>query len=191
MRLFVGIPLSEEARRGIVKAVKKIRRGHWLVKWQEPEKWHVTLAFLGEVKKERVKEVVEAVSRGVEAVEAFEVRFKGWGGFPDWLLPRVIWLGLKGDLKSMARLQKRVRQELEEKGLEFDKKPFKGHMTLGRVKPEMKRKQRLELGKYLKKKRELEIPQKWWVDKVEVYESRLKTEGAEYKVVASVKLSLP
>jgi len=188
MRVFVGLGLSEEGRRGVEKVVKQVKRGHWPVKWEGSEKWHVTLGFLGEMEEKRVGEVVEAVRLGVKGIKSFEVGFKGLGVFPDFMLPRIVWIGLKGDLQSMARVYKGVRRELEEAGLELDKKPFKGHVTLGRVKKEAKRKQRMELGKYLKKQRELGIVHKWWVDKVRVYESRLKTEGSEYKVIASIKL---
>jgi len=190
MRLFVGIPLDEEARRGVERIVKKLKRGHWPVRWEKAEKWHVTLAFLGDDKRDldSLSRLSSAVRKGVREIKAFEVGFKGLGAFPDWFLPRIVWMGLKGDLKSMGRMYKKVREELEKKGFEFDRKPFRGHITLGRVKKDAKRKHRLELGKYLKKQRELEIPQKWLVDRVVIYESELGSEGSGYKVIEEVRL---
>jgi 2'-5' RNA ligase len=188
MRLFVGIPLDEEARRGVGKVVKKLKRGHWPVRWEKENKWHMTLAFVGEIEAGELGRVVRAVKRGAGGIKRFEVRFKGLGAFPGWLLPRIVWMGLKGDLKRMARVYKGVRGELEREGFEFDKKPFRGHITLGRVKKEAKRKHRLELGKYLKKQAELEIPQRWLVDRVVIYESQLGSAGSEYKVIEEVRL---
>lgn len=191
MRLFVGIPLDEEARRGVEKVVKKLKRGHWPVRWEKPEKWHVTVAFLGNDKLalKSLASLSSAVKRGVRGIEPFEIRLKGLGSFPDLVLPRVVWLGLKGDLKSMARIYKGVREELRKLKLEFDEKPFRPHVTLGRVSKEAKRKQRLELGKYLQKHREMKILQQWRVDRVVIYESRLKPSGSEYKELKEIVLN--
>jgi 2'-5' RNA ligase len=189
MRLFVGIPLDEEARRGVEKVVKKLKRGHWPVKWEKPEKWHVTVAFLGELTETEIDKVIKAVEKGVRGIKPFEIRLKGLGSFPDLVLPRVVWLGLKGDLKNMARIYKGVREELRKLKLEFDEKPFRAHVTLGRVSKEARRKQRLELGKYLQKHREMKIWQQWRVEKVAVYESRLKPSGSEYKELKEVVLN--
>ena len=188
MRIFVGMPLDEEASRGVEKAIKEIKRGHWPVRWESKEKWHTTAAFMGDLESEEVKLAVKAVKEGVRGVRPFELRFKGWGGFPDLFLPGVVWLGLKGDLRSMHRLVKQIRNELDKAGLVFDKKPFRGHMTIGRVERLAKRKQRLELGRYLKKKRQLSIEQRWLVDKAVVYESRLGSAGSDYRVIKEIRL---
>lgn len=191
MRLFVGLPLDEEAKRGVKKVVKKLKRGHWPVRWEEAEKWHVTVAF--SAKQNLVEPIIEAVRHGVVGIKPFVVEFKGLGSWPDLFLPRGIWMCLKGDLKSMARLYKQVRVELE-KSLppEADKrdKPFRPHVSIARVERQARRKQRLELGKVINKQREMEIKHQWLVDRVRIYESQLKPEGSVYRVVKEVKLSV-
>lgn len=189
MRLFVGLPLDEEAKRGVKKVVKKLKRGHWPVKWEETEKWHVTVAFLGEVKEEESR-AVEAVKRGVGGVRQFLVGFKGLGSWPDLFLPRGIWMCLKGDLKSMAKIYRQVNNELKAAGFEFEARPFLPHVSIARVERQAKRKQRLELGKVINKQREMEIKHQWLVDRVRIYESQLKPEGSVYRVVKEVKLSV-
>jgi 2'-5' RNA ligase len=169
MRLFIALPLSDQARRAVKKIVKKLERGHWAVSWEPEEKWHLTIDFLGEV--EKLEPVIKKVESACQNTEPFELKFKGLGAFPDLLLPRTVWLGLKGDLKSFYKLTKSITD-----------KTVHPHITLGRIKPEMGRRQRLELGKIITKNRILDIPQTWLVDRVCVYESKLTDRGSTYQV---------
>ena len=88
----------------------------------------------------------------------------------------------------MARLYKQVRAELSGAGFEFEERSFMPHVTIGRVGKEAKRKQRLELGKLVAKKLQLKIPQRWQVDRVVVYESRLSPKGSKYQVIEEINL---
>ncbi len=175
MRLFIAFPLSDEARRAVKKAVKKLERGHWAVRWEPEEKWHLTLKFLGEV--EDIESVTEQAEAACEDIAPFTLKFKGLGAFPDLLLPRTVWLGLKGDLKSFYKLSKKLSDEV-----------IQPHITLGRIKPEMGRKERLELGKIISKNLTLDIPQTWFVDRVCVYESQLSEKGSSYRVKFTKRL---
>lgn len=165
MRRFIALPLSSEARRGAGRAVKVLQRGRWAMRWVAEVNRHLTLKFLGDQPLPRLD---------FSGIKPFELKFKGLGAFPDRLLPRSVWLGLKGDLKSFYRLAKLVNDE-----------PVFPHITLGRTKPEMGRKQRLELGKIITKNRVLDIPQVWLVDRVAVYQSRLTPAGSVYTIKAS------
>ena len=180
MRIFIALPLTDEDRRGVKKVVKYLERGRWAVAWEPEEKWHLTLAFLGEVSD--IEPVLAAVASACKNMSPFTLKFKGLGAFPDLLLPKVVWLGLKGDLKSLYKLVKNLRGELDGAGIDFDHKVFRPHITLGRIKTSMSRKQRLELGKIISKNRILDIPQTWLVDKVVVYESRLTPSGSDYRI---------
>ena len=186
MRVFIGLPLDHEAKIGISKVVKKVLSGHRPVKWEQDNKWHLTIAFLGEIKKEQVRVIEEAVAIALQEIKPFTVGFKGWGTFPNWLLPTVVWIGLNGDLKSMARVYKNVREELKKINFQFENKAFIPHITLGRVKKNTSRKHRLELGKYLKKQRLMKIPQKWQVDRLRIYESNLTAQGSTYRVIKEI-----
>jgi len=69
-----------------------------------------------------------------------------------------------------------------------DEKPFWAHVTLGRVKQDCGRKERLEMGKEIEKLRRMDIPQKWQVDRVNIYESTLESEESVYHIIKSVSL---
>jgi RNA 2',3'-cyclic 3'-phosphodiesterase len=48
MRLFIALPVSDEVRQHVRRAVEPLWKDDRLA-WTRPDGWHVTLAFLGEV----------------------------------------------------------------------------------------------------------------------------------------------
>jgi 2'-5' RNA ligase len=47
---------------------------------------------------------------------------------------RVVWVGLRGDDQALISLQKSVEDALAPLGFEPEDRPFRAHLTLGRVK---------------------------------------------------------
>lgn len=199
MRIFLGIDLPEEVKKELGRLIEKMEKKHWKVKWERTEKLHLTLAFLGELKAQSVKcktsvqklKLIEkAVSGGCWGIKPFLITFKGWGVFPDYEYPRVIWLGLKGDLKGLAALQKAIENKLIEQGFEIEKRKFTGHLTLGRLRP-VTFSERKEISRQLQKMREIDFKKEIVVDKVTIFESKLSPKGSTYKKLAEFCLKLP
>jgi RNA 2',3'-cyclic 3'-phosphodiesterase len=214
-RLFIGIPLTEEAKRGVGGVMKNLNKKHWKVKWETPEKWHITLVFIGNVgPKDQIQKIRTVIKDAAVEKRSIGLRFKGLGQYPEpsrvprlgeriagrtaktirlrpketQILPKIIWLRLKGDLQGLSRLQKRTAQGLEAKGIAYDHKPFSPHLTLGRVKSEGSRGEKLEIAKEIEKQHVLDVPQAWEVNRLCLYESVLKPEGSEYQVIDEVQL---
>ncbi len=104
-----------------------------LLKPVHPEKQHITLRFLGEVR-EPLKSVIEVGSRCVGSIEPFEMRIKGSGAFPNWRRPSAIWIGFEGGemLKDMvADLEDALVDDID---TPREKRPFRVHLTVARVK---------------------------------------------------------
>ena len=53
--------------------------------------------------------------------------------FPNPRRPRVLWVGLEGDLNALAGLQAAVEQAVTGLGYAAEERPFSPHITLGRV----------------------------------------------------------
>jgi len=185
MRVFAGIPVSQELQKELGKLLKKLERKHWPVKWETPEKLHFTLAFLGNI--ERVEKLENIVIKACQDFTPFLVKVKGLGCFPDYDWARVIWLGLKGDLKTLASMRKLIREGLKKGGFVIDNKPFSPHVTLGRVK-RARVKERKEMARQLKALQKFEVRREWLVDKVVVFESILGRSGSRYRPIKVVKL---
>lgn len=187
MRIFVGITPPAPVSRQLRKLLKELKRKHWPVKWIEVKNLHFTLVFLGELEKERLVEVARIVGQGCNQVNQFTLKVKGLGCFPDYFQPRVIWLGLRGDLKALVKLQKTLRSKLTKSDFSLDERPFQPHVTLGRIK-QARFKERKEIGRQLRGLKIKEIAAAWPVKKVEIYQSRTLSEGPVYQLMKEFKL---
>jgi 2'-5' RNA ligase len=117
VRLFAAIYPPDEVRRHLRARLAAAVAGR-RVKLTRTEKWHITLAFLGEVPDERVPDLVEALSM-VEVPVGLRLRLRGGGGFGG----RVTWVGVSGGLDDLAA---QVKAAL---GVEDDR-PFRPHLTV-------------------------------------------------------------
>ncbi len=209
-RMFIALPLTDEATKSVAEVLRKLKKKHWPVRWEDVDKWHVTIAFLGEVLDvHKVREVLEVKHQ----LAPFCLTFRGLERFPepgkrregarmhgrmqrkvylsagvDTPTPRIIWMGLKGEVQKLELLAKSVRRRLESTGIAYDKKPFKPHVTLGRVDYEIPRGQALEMAKDIDKLWEMSIGGKWKVDRLVLYESTITPRGSNYRIVEQFKL---
>jgi RNA 2',3'-cyclic 3'-phosphodiesterase len=96
-------------------------------------RWHITVAFLGDVPMGRVDDAVEAVQAAVARVNLapFPLCFAGGGTFGRGRLA-ILWCGVDGELASLRRLAEQVRRDLRKAGLPFDKKLLRPHLTISR-----------------------------------------------------------
>ena len=188
MRVFISVDLSDQAKKEIGKLLKKLVKKGWDVKWENSDKLHQTLVFVGFVDNKKLLEIKETCRQVVKKLKPFKISFKGLGVFPDFDWPKVIWIGLKGDLKNLAFLEKTVRKELSNKGFSFSEKPFVPHITLGRIK-RIRLAQRREIGRQIKALRKLDLKSEVLVDKIIIYESRLPRLGSKYFPIEKIKFS--
>jgi 2'-5' RNA ligase len=187
MRLFIGVALAPQMHRPVQKLLKELARKHWPVSWEPLEKLHFTLVFLGEVGEGRLPELKQIVEASCARIKPFTLKVKGIGCFPDYFQPRIIWLGLKGDLTSLAALQKQLKAGLSGQGFPTDAKPFRPHITLGRIK-EARFRERREIGRQLKGLRIKEIAVEWRVERVGLYSSQTFPAGSVYTLVEEREL---
>ncbi|HWA82072.1 MAG TPA: RNA 2',3'-cyclic phosphodiesterase [Fimbriimonadaceae bacterium] len=137
MRLFVGIELSGAAKEAVLLARERLvtevsRQG---VRFVSPDKLHVTLAFLGQVDPDRLTQLMGSLVPVGAGLTSFDVATGGLGAFPDMRRPKVIWLGLGGQLGVMAAVASNVKEAARPFAPELDDKPFQAHVTLARVSP--------------------------------------------------------
>lgn len=130
MRLFVSVEPSPQARAALAGALDQLDVAP--ARLVKAERWHVTLAFLGEIDGGRVP----ALSAGLESVaagaEPMQLRFSGAGVFPSHRRPAVLWMGLSGDVERLGRLAGAVAGSLRLAGVELDRRRFGPHLTIAR-----------------------------------------------------------
>jgi len=132
MRLFIALNLPKKERERIHRATRRLREGDMPVRWIDPEHFHVTLKFLGDVRRERLPLVEEAVERVAASTRGFTTDFGGFGAFPTIRRPRVIWLGL-GANPELRCLKQDLEWALGDLGFDAETRAFHPHVTLGRA----------------------------------------------------------
>jgi len=132
MRLFIALNLPKKERERIHRAVRSLRETDLPVRWLEPDHFHVTLKFLGEVRRERIAPVEKAMSRIAASTKSFWTDLRGFGAFPTVRRPRVIWLGV-GANPELRCLKQDLEWGLGDLGFDAETRSFHPHVTLGRA----------------------------------------------------------
>jgi RNA 2',3'-cyclic 3'-phosphodiesterase len=132
MRLFVALLPAPAAAAELAAALAPL---HALphagrLRWTEPEGWHFTLAFLGEVPDTVRPELEERLGRAARRHGPYAMRLAGGGRFGD----RALWTGAECDLADLARLADSVRAVARRAGAPADEEHgFTPHLTLART----------------------------------------------------------
>ncbi len=134
IRTFVAICLDEEIRGRISEVQERVKKLTSQVRWVQPGNFHVTLKFLGDVTPKKLSVVQSALDELAAGYEAFDLSVAGVGVFPTPRRPRVIWVGVEDGREQLEALASGVEQGLVRTGFEKEQKPFRSHITIGRVK---------------------------------------------------------
>ena len=135
MRCFIAVDLSDEVRSALVSVQERLRdRARKAdLRWGDPAGMHLTLQFLGEVSDALLAEVRSAVATAATSVSPLELACRGLGAFPGLTRPRVVWAGIRGAVGDLGRLAAACQRACEPLGFVPEKRPFRGHVTLARV----------------------------------------------------------
>lgn len=132
MRIFIALNLPKKERDRIHRASRLLREAELPVRWVDPEHFHITLKFLGEVRPERVTPIEEALRRVASSTPPVAVELGGFGAFPTIRKPRVIWLGVEAT-PELRCLKQDLEWTLADFGFEPETRAFHPHLTLGRA----------------------------------------------------------
>jgi|FLOH01.1.fsa_nt_gi RNA 2',3'-cyclic 3'-phosphodiesterase len=100
----------------------------------KPEHMHLSLAFLGEPDELLLNDVTYPFNKLVNLFSPINVSLSETGMFPHANDPKIIWMGINGELDKLYDFKKLVDGVLEKLEFETDKRKFQAHITLGRVK---------------------------------------------------------
>jgi len=184
IRTFVAVLISDELKRKIAIVQEEFKQCAPEVKWVAEENFHVTLKFLGGTEKGLIGSISEALAKAVEGVEPFTLAVGGVGAFPSPDRPRTVWVGVSEGSNELAELAKRVETSLEKLGFAREDKPFRAHITIGRVKDGRGTK---ELGPALKESDSGEFGS-FKVGSIAVMKSELRRGGPIYSVLQEIPL---
>jgi 2'-5' RNA ligase len=181
-RLFLAINLPKEIKDQLAELVKKLDKANKNkpIKWVENENFHLTLHFLGSTPVEKLDSIDAAIGPIVAKYPTLNFSLSDKiNAFPNLNEPKVIFLEMNelNDSKTIA-LQKEIGKALELLEFEIDPRPFKLHLTLGRVKFETN----FQIPK-------IRVPSsEFQVSSIDLMESNLTPTGPIYMILKQYKL---
>jgi RNA 2',3'-cyclic 3'-phosphodiesterase len=104
------------------------------LKWVNPGNIHLTLKFLGNTPFEAADEINEVLKKMVVSYSGMELNINGTGCFPKIERPRVLWLGVGGEVSQLQIFVSDLNKKMEKLGFPLDENEFIPHITLARIK---------------------------------------------------------
>jgi len=134
IRSFIAIELPQNVKHGLAKLISELEKTeHPFVKWANPEGIHLTLKFLGNIPLKQVDEISKAIEKAARGILPFHLEVSGLGAFPNLKQPRVLWVGIKGEIDNLLSFQQNIDSALAPLGFVAEKRPFTPHLTLARL----------------------------------------------------------
>jgi 2'-5' RNA ligase len=139
MRLFFAILLPEDVRSLLSDAQSALRPaiGYEGVRWEDPDRFHITLRFLGEVASEKLENVKQAGREAAGVCAPFELDFVGYGAFPSGRQPRILWIGAQNGVPEYIRLDEYLYRALTKQGFDVASRWGTPHITIARAKSDL------------------------------------------------------
>lgn len=135
IRAFLAIEPPAEIRKEIGNIQNNLKRLSPVnIRWVNPGGIHLTLKFFGNISETDIIAISGVTERNTQTLAPLHFEVKKLGLFPSQKSPRVLWIGLGGDTASLLTLQKNLEQGFEECGFTKEERPFRAHLTLGRIK---------------------------------------------------------
>jgi 2'-5' RNA ligase len=177
IRSFLACELPREIRAIVAQILGELSRSSLKVRWVKPNNIHLTVIFLGNIFEDAIPDIKKRIQYDCQEFGSFQISLKGMGCFPNRRNPRVLWLGLEGDIDRMGKFRDSLQRSIAPFGIKMEKRPFRPHLTLGRFKKRDKINGSLE--KTLSKYENLTSPV-CQLQELILFKSILKPSGAEY-----------
>ncbi len=182
VRVFVALDLPQSIKELLEATIRQLEvalpQG---IRWVNPAGIHLTLKFLGDVDSEMVGGLLAAMDQAAARFRQpnLTLGLSELGVFPNHREPRVLWAGVAGEIAALSRLQQSVDTAIADLGFARERRPFRPHLTLGRVRDRTGPAERLRIGRTVS---QFSLPDSssWQVQEVHLIQSVLTPRGAIY-----------
>lgn len=180
-RLFIALEIPEEILDEIILIRDEIYGKNENVRWEKKEKLHITLKFLGDVELIKNDIIVSQLKEIVTALRPIHCEFEKFGLFYKNNKPGILWGGLGKNI-FVEKLVNEIENRMENIGFPNEKRSFKAHFTLLRIKG---REDSEKLNKFAKHEFD---PLGFKADIITLYKSELLPAGSVYTKIETFKL---
>ena len=177
-RLFIGLEIPDDLR----QTLSLLRGGLPGARWIDPENYHLTLRFIGDIESGLAHEIVSLLG-GVNR-RPFDVRLDGLSSFGG-KKPRAI-VASVAPSPSLLELQAELERRMQRVGLEPEGRKYTPHVTLARLRDSSSR----QVADYLAT-RGLFRSAAFRAERFVLYSSRASVGGGPYVIEDAFALEEP
>jgi len=186
-RIFIAAVFPDPMISELTKTVQCLWSGmNQGIRWIPRHQIHLTIKFIGDYPLDNIPAVQAVCNKLTQDSPRISVKVSGFGVFPNPHAPSVLWVGLQ-NAQALINLQDKFEKELEPLGIPKEKRAFKPHLTLARIKPYFPVQQLKTLIAPLSAP-ENGFNQETFIENITLFESQLNREGAIYQNIATFAL---
>ncbi len=134
MRAFIAIELPSDIKDAISKIQDKLKTALPKVSWVKPPNLHLSLKFLGEISPEQLSDISKIAEEIANQSCVFKIGLETLGVFPDLARARIIWAGTNKMPWELGKIVEQLENKLAQAGFAKEARPFRAHITIGRIK---------------------------------------------------------
>jgi 2'-5' RNA ligase len=165
-----------------VERVKK--QAYYFVKgkWVEPQNYHITFQYIGEVAEEKLMDIIKGVQEVCQRNKPIRVKYKSLGVSPDIDEAKSLWIGVSEGADKLRALARDVYKTNKKYGIKGDRNYPR--VTICRIKEYDKKKLKDLLKNYEKYNFGEDL-----VDRISIIRSSLTSIGPIYSVLEEFYLN--
>lgn len=131
-RLFLAVRPPEPVADELERFIGPRRDVEPALRWAQPEHWHFTLAFLGDVAVDQADRLIEHLRPVAATTPPFELTVGGAGSFPHPAAAKALWLGASAGGAELEALARRCRTAAARSAIHVEGGRFQPHLTVAR-----------------------------------------------------------
>ncbi len=170
MRLFVGLEIPDLLR----KKLALLKGGIPGARWLEPENYHITITFIGDVEETLADQIALSLSSASAGTGTFPLTVKGMGVFEEGHHPRTLWAGVE-PAEALSALKAKVDKALRQAGVEVENRRYIPHVTLARF----RRAEKDKVGQFIMDNNLFHEPP-FEIGEFVLFQSHVSGEGSHY-----------
>lgn len=184
MRTFIAVDIDKPELVNKLKELEmELEATRVRIKLVEPENFHVTLRFLGEIPDSTVSDIRSGVLPKLK-FKPFTLRLSGVGAFPSPNSARVIWVGIVQGFDELKSIRDQLDRLLKDIGIKYENdEEFTPHITIARL----KYRPSPEIIKFIMEHSSYEVGE-MIVNAVRLKKSTLTPKGPIYETIAEARV---
>ncbi len=184
LRSFIAVELPNDIHDSLQELQNNLKDSMPDVRWTKYGNIHLTLKFLGNVEPSKVDKISISIQNVANEFFPFTMSLARVGAFPNSRKPSIIWVGVEEGAEKIVEIANRIESSMEKLGFHREKRPFKPHLTIGRIR---ELKHPAVMAKSLENNEIGEIG-KFRVEKLSFIKSQLDPSGSIYTTLSEALL---